>query len=107
MKGTEESAWAKKGSIKGANKTSTVGNNQSVIMKRRIMFRAPNVRFSIRRAYKNFKKRFPSFKEQTNLLTWRNLFFLSSTVKIYFKEIEEKQRHHILSFIFYRNLIRL
>ena len=77
-------------------------------MKKRMgVFRPPNIRFSIRRVNNYYKKKIPSFSNAANLLTWRNLFFLSSDLKAHFKEMEEKQRHRVLSFIFYRNLIRI
>ena len=84
MKGGEKS-WTKKNSLQGG----ILSQSQSS-MKRRMVFRPPNIRFSIKRAYKSCKKKMPSFVLAANLLTWRNLFFLSSDLKAFFKEMEEK-----------------
>lgn len=53
MKGVE-AIWGKKSSLKGMR-----GNHYQSNMKKKMAFRAPNVRFSIRRAYKNCKKKDP------------------------------------------------
>ncbi len=97
-----ENVWGKKNLLKVGT-----GNQTQSTMKKRMVFRPPNIRFSIRRVYNCYKKKIPSFGIAANLLTWRNLFFLSSDLKAHFKEMEEKQRHRVLSFIFYRNLIRI
>ncbi len=75
MKGGE-AIWGKKSSLKGMRGSLNQSN-----MKKKLAFRAPNIRFSIRRAYKNCKKKIPSFALASNLLTWRNLFFLGSDLK--------------------------
>jgi hypothetical protein len=96
-------------SSKGGCRNSAINSRKGgrSLLKRKMFFRPPNFRFSIRKAYKSCKKRIPSMKNPDNMLTWRNLFFLSSTIKAQFKELEEKQRHKVLSFVFFRNLIRL
>lgn len=67
----------------------------------------PNKRFSIKKTYLELKKHWPNLKHVVNLLSWKNLFFLSSHVRNQFYGVDEQQRHSLLTFVFYRNLMRI
>ena len=66
-----------------------------------------NNRFNIQQKYLRLQKKVAFLQDSQNLLAWKNLFFLSPTVKQMYKDIDEEVRHKLLTFVFYRSLIRI